>query len=91
MKKLLARAGYLLVKRTVLASRSRKGRHVYLVIEPPCANAVEMVALQAVLGSDPYREACNTARARILDQVPEFWRHRWNVFYDPRWPEGFAP
>lgn len=91
MERLLFRAGHALVRRTVTRSRSKKGYHVYLVIEPPCENALEMVALQSVLGSDPYREACNTARARILDKVPEFWRHRWNVFYDPRWPEGFAP
>jgi hypothetical protein len=49
---------------------------------------MEMVALQAILGSDRYREACNVQRVRtIRTMTPDmraFWEPRWNVFYDKR-------
>lgn len=40
-----------------------------------------IVAAQAILGSDPHREAFNLMRVRALRRVPRYWRTRWNVLY----------
>lgn len=88
VRTLLARAGYALVSRSKVRSGSGKGWHVYLTIEPPASSPMELIALQAVLGSDRYREACNIARARVLPKVDPFWRERFNVLYDGR---GLCP
>lgn len=85
MRNLLDRAGYRLVRRWRERSGSGKGWHVYVRIDPPTSGPMELVALQAVLGSDRYREACNVHRVRTLDRLsPEmraFWGDRWNVCY----------
>lgn len=40
-----------------------------------------IVALQAILGSDPRRETFNLLRALVLGDAPAFWQSRWNVLY----------
>lgn len=88
MRRLLARAGYQLTRRWKERSPSGKGWHVYVEIDRPVSCWLEMVALQAVLGSDRYREACNVQRVRTIGLMsPEmraFWEPRWNVFYRRR-------
>lgn len=78
---LLARAGYR--RETIVRRRSpsSKGWHLVLTVIPRPESAVEVVALQAILGSDPLREACNLHRANIFPQVSPFWQDRWNVLY----------
>lgn len=60
--------------------RTRRGWHVTVgvrkKIPPPL-----VVAAQAILGSDPKREAFNVMRVQRLDKVSPFWRARWNVLY----------
>lgn len=88
MARLLARAGYSLVKRWKRRSPSGKGWHVYLLLDAPVSCWMETVALQAVLGSDRYREACNVQRVRTLAAMPPdlraYWEPRFNVFYERR-------
>lgn len=80
---LLARAGKRAVWLRQRRSKSGKGWHVTLQLSPRPRTCMEVVALQAVLGSDVRREACNVNRARMVDsrRVPAFWRKRWNVLY----------
>lgn len=61
--------------------RTRHGYHVVILV-PRRVAAVSVVALQAILGSDPKRESFNLVRARNLRAVSPFWRReRWNVLY----------
>jgi hypothetical protein len=87
MRRLLARAGYSIFKRWKRRSGSKKGWHVYVMVDRPVP-AMEMVALQAALGSDRYREACNVQRVRTIEvmspDLRAYWEPRWNVFYDGR-------
>lgn len=64
-------------------SSSGEGWHLRLAVSPTCTLA-ETIALQAILGSDVYREANNLMRARQVDRVPKFWRRSAcvNVLYD---------
>lgn len=64
-------------------SRSGKGWHIVLQVTPAPRTCMEVAALQALLGSDPLREACNINRARMVDagKVSRFWARRWNVLY----------
>lgn len=64
----------------VSCRRTVRGWHVVVVV-PGRATAVTIVACQAVLGSDPYREMFNLRRARRLAAVPRRWRRAWNVLY----------
>lgn len=78
---LLRRAGYRPVWWHETISPSGRGRHVTIRLSPCPSCPMEVVALQAVLGSDPFREACNTMRVRALPRISRFWRQRWNVLY----------
>lgn len=80
--KLLNRSGYVPCWMMEKRSRSGKGWHIVLALDPEPRTAEEVVAIQAFLGSDPYREACNLQRARTLQRVSKFWRDRWNVLYE---------
>lgn len=60
--------------------RTRHGYHVVVGVRRRLA-AARIVAAQAILGSDPKREAYNLMRVARLGQVPRFWRTRWNVLY----------
>lgn len=79
---LLRRAGYRPVWVMQKRSRSGKGWHLVLRVSPLPRSPLEVVALQAILGSDVKREACNLQRARMLPKMPR-WAHRmWNVLYE---------
>jgi hypothetical protein len=62
-------------------SPSGSGWHLVLTVVPEPQSPVEVVALQAILGSDPLREACNLHRANMFPTVSPFWQDRWNVLY----------
>lgn len=84
---LLQRAGKRLVALRQERSGSGKGWHLWLTITPPCQSFMEIVALQAVCGSDRYREANNICRVNTLATMApgdrRYWEQRWNVLYDP--------
>jgi hypothetical protein len=77
----LERAGYVWTDVTVRRSPSGKGWHVILDVEPRPRSPVEVVALQAILGGDPWREAMQMNRARAFAKVPRWMRDAWNVLY----------
>lgn len=83
LKWLAARAGVKIVKNGFKISPSGKGYHCFVIVDPAPRTCMEVVALQAVFGSDPKREACNVNRARMVDtkQVTPYWAQRWNVLY----------
>ena len=85
MQRLLIRAGYHMTACLRERSISGKGWHVYVYVQPEVRTNMEVVALQAILGSDRYREACNVLRVRTIEAMPvklrKFWGPRWNVFY----------
>jgi len=66
-------------------SRSLRGWHVTVRVSPPCCSLAELVALQAICGSDPYREANNLLRVQHVGRVSPFWQRAGcvSVFYDP--------
>lgn len=65
--KRLRRAGYA-VKVASLA-RSTNGWHGKVQLDRKPRSPMEIVALQAMLGSDPLRESCNIQRARVLERM----------------------
>lgn len=64
-------------------SPSGTGWHLEIAVDPPPRTAIEVTALQAILGSDRAREACNLTRARQVDagDVSAWWAQRFNVLY----------
>jgi hypothetical protein len=87
----LARAGYERVVCTYRRSPGGDGWHVELWVEPQPESPLEVVALQAILGSDPLRESCNMVRAKAFAQASPFWRDRWNVLYIKKSSHGKGP
>ena len=81
---ILRRAGYRLLWWRQDTSASGRGLHIALRVTPKCRTAMEQVALQAALGSDPFRESCNVLRVRALPKLSPYWRARWNVLYKGR-------
>ena len=79
--RLLARAGYRLVGCAVRRSPSGRGWHVWLVTTPKPKSLQEVVALQAMCGSDPWREAMTLFRANHAT-TPKM-REMANVLYTP--------
>lgn len=77
----LLRAGFRVRAAMRRPSSSGKGWHVKIALQPPPRSECETVALQAILESDPYREAYNLGRVRVLSGTSNFWRERWNVLY----------
>ena len=77
----LGRAGYDVSELRWRRSPSGNGWHLQVWLTPIPETAMEIVALQAILGSDPYREASLVQRARNLAGVSKWWRERWNVLY----------
>jgi hypothetical protein len=61
----LKRAGYAVTGWSF--EPSTNGWHAKVELDPPPTSPLEVVALQAVCGSDPSREACNVQRARELE------------------------
>jgi hypothetical protein len=70
------------------------GAHVILTAfrEDSHLHPVEVVLLQALLGSDWKRETFNYQRARVLRDAPMFWQlsDRWNVHYMEKLEEESA-
>ena len=64
----------------VVYTRTEHGWHVKVTLTRRCAPLV-VVALQAILGSDPKRETFNLVRARALPRLPPEWRSRYSVFF----------
>lgn len=83
LRRRLYRAGYRIQWLSECRSPGGRGWHLTLCVRPSPRTALEVVALQAILGSDPDREACNCWRARMLrdNEISGFWRERWNVLY----------
>ena len=81
IQRLLSRAGYVPVWMSECRSPGGNGWHIVLELDPEPRTAEEVVALQAILGSDVNREACNLHRARVLWRVPKWARSWWNVLY----------
>lgn len=81
--------------RTIIAlgerrSPSGRGWHRWLVVRPAPRTPHEIVALQLLFGSDPYREAyvLNRATQIARGRVPKQWQRAdmWNVLYKrPAW------
>lgn len=71
----------------IRTDRTRKGWHVVIRLRQSLSNA-EIVAAQAIMGSDNRREALNLMRAiaiRQRDPGPTF-RDRWNLLYENKLP-----
>lgn len=83
VRALIERAGHDVKRWERRKSPSTKGWHLRIELRKKPA-AMEVVALQLLLGSDPLREASNIRRAKGLRRAPLFWRHRWNVLYTRR-------
>jgi hypothetical protein len=83
MDKLLQRAGYCLVEREVRRSPSGNGWHIVMHVLPRPRCVYEVIALQAILGGDVWREARQMQRARAFPRVPKWMRDKWNVLYLP--------
>lgn len=60
--------------------KTRRGWHVVVGIKKRLHPAF-IVAAQAILGSDPKREAFTLMRVQELGWMTPFWRRRWNVLY----------
>lgn len=78
----LERAGFRLQTVVQRRSPSGKGWHQIITVSPRPQFAIEVVALQLLLASDPMREACNLRRARVLDRMPAWARGHFNVLYE---------
>lgn len=64
--------------------RTRRGWHVIVQLNDRLQPA-ELVALQAVMRSDPRRETLNLCRVLGMRRSPirsAFWRKRWNLLYE---------
>lgn len=83
---LCRRAGYAIVALSERQSPGGKGWHLTLELEPRPRTMVEVVALQAICGSDPWREAVTLYRSR------EAWdaesRRMANVLYSRKLARG---
>lgn len=81
------RANIRLVAMGERRSPSGRGWHRWLVVRPAPRTAAQVVALQLLFGSDPYREAWLYNRARAIDggKVPRYWRQqdRWDYLFTP--------
>lgn len=77
---LLARAGFHMATLMLKRSPGGRGWHAWIDVRPT-PTFTEIVALQAILGSDPSRESCNLARASLAPRVRSTVRRRWNVTY----------
>lgn len=67
----------------VRIDRTARGWHVTVWLQRK-VSATELVAVQAILGSDPRREVFNLVRVRKLAEVPPCWVQRWNVLYSTK-------
>lgn len=79
----LWRAGFRVLWMSECQSPGGKGFHIEMRVSPKPDRPETVAALQAILGSDPMREACNLYRARQIAKgnVPDWMVTRWNVLY----------
>jgi len=79
----LWRAGFRILWLSESQSPGGKGFHIQLRVSPKPERPETVAALQAILGSDPMREACNLYRAQQISKggVPKWMQKRWNVLY----------
>lgn len=78
---MVRRAGYEPLAMNARRSPSGKGWHVVFHVTPRPRSPYEVIALQAILGGDLYREAIQMNRARSFFKVPRWMRDMWNVLY----------
>lgn len=68
-------------------SPSGRGWHRWLIVSPAPRTAAQVVALQLLFGSDPYREAYLYNRARRIDagKVKGYWKQQdhWDYLFTP--------
>lgn len=64
----------------VVYRKTARGWHVKIAVGRRCSPLV-VVALQAILGSDPKRETFNLVRARTLPRASPEWRNRYSVLF----------
>lgn len=64
----------------VVVERTRRGWHGKVLLSRRCSPAT-VVALQAILGSDPHRETFNLKRVRALRRAPTGLRDRYSVLF----------
>lgn len=76
-----ARAGYRIRYLCERRSPGGCGWHLTLAVRPHPKTPEEVVALQAILGSDLEREAANLFRAARYRDAPAVMKDRWNVLY----------
>jgi len=69
--------------KSVLYHRTRGGIHLVVEVRENLS-ALERVALQGVLRSDPRRTLLNLMRVRSLGRVNSFWRKRWDILYEEK-------
>lgn len=76
--------------RSTRIDRTRRGYHAIIELRESVP-FIEIVAAQAILGSDPRREAFNLRRARTIAAggVPAFWIARANTLYGAHEREGW--
>jgi hypothetical protein len=67
----------------VCYSKTRRGWHV-AALSMEKFKPIELVALQAIFGSDPMREAMDFYRARNIHKADAFWKTRWNIIYSEK-------
>jgi antitoxin (DNA-binding transcriptional repressor) of toxin-antitoxin stability system len=61
--------------------RTRRGWHIEVAVKGRL-NVARIVAIQAILGSDPRRETFNLARTAGWRYLDHYARSRWNVLFD---------
>lgn len=88
---LCKRAGYAVIAVSERRSPGGKGWHLTVDLEPRPRTMVEVVALQAILGSDAWREAVTLYRCRQARNADE--REMANVLYSRKVARGklFGP
>jgi len=67
--------------KTIMYHRTKRGYHIALVLYEHL-KPVELIALQAILGSDQMREALNLMRAVRVHKVSKYWQNRSNILYE---------
>lgn len=61
--------------------KTQRGHHAIILCTKKL-RPMELVAVQSILNSDPWREALNYRRARVIRRASKYWRTRWNILYD---------
>jgi hypothetical protein len=72
-----------LTRQAMYVARTTHGWHVALAVSQTLSPA-QIVAIQAIAGSDWKREAFTLMRTRRLHRAGPYWSSRWNTLYDSR-------